>query len=60
MSIQSVLQIYEDLKLEEIQFIYTRRLNQDSIENFFGKVRPVVTARNQRVKKLEWPLKRCL
>lgn len=38
-SIKSLLQVHEDLKSAEIKFIFTRRLNQDCLENFFGKVR---------------------
>ncbi|CAH2104760.1 unnamed protein product [Euphydryas editha] len=38
-SIKSLLNLHEDLKSEDVKFIFTRRLNQDCLENFFGKVR---------------------
>lgn len=38
-TIKSILHLYEDLKQEGYKYILTRRLNQDVIENFFGKIR---------------------
>lgn len=38
-TINSILLLFEDLKLEVFTFLLTRRLNQDAIENFFGQIR---------------------
>ena len=34
--IKSVLLLFEDLKSEGFEYLYTRRLNQDALEHFFG------------------------
>ena len=38
-SIKALLSIWDDLKLEGIKFLMTRKLNQDRLENFFATVR---------------------
>ncbi|KAI5644640.1 transposase protein domain-containing protein [Phthorimaea operculella] len=38
-SINSILSLSSDLKLAGYKYLYTRRLNQDALENFFGKIR---------------------
>lgn len=38
-SIESIKMLYEDLKKDGFDYLLTRRLNQDNLENFFGAVR---------------------
>ena len=38
-SIHSLLMLWDDLKQEGFKFLPTRQLNQDPLENYFGKVR---------------------
>lgn len=38
-TIKSVMCLWENLKAEGLHQIRTRRLNQDCLENFFGKIR---------------------
>lgn len=38
-TIQSIIMLSRDLKDEGFNFIFTRRLNQDPLENFFGAIR---------------------
>lgn len=38
-TITSIMQLFEDLKSEGSTFLFTRRLNQDVLENFFGQIR---------------------
>lgn len=40
-TIKSLLQLWEELEKSQsnIKFLFTRRLNQDALENFFGAVR---------------------
>lgn len=39
LTISSFLSLFNDLKSQNINYIFTRRLNQDCLENFFGKIR---------------------
>ncbi|CAG4992503.1 unnamed protein product [Colias eurytheme] len=38
-TIQSILDLFDDLKQEGHKFLLTRRLNRDIFDNFFGKIR---------------------
>lgn len=38
-TIRSILMLSQDLESKGIKFLFTRRLNQDPLENFFGAVR---------------------
>ena len=59
-TISGVLQLWECLKEKGFDSVQTRRLNQDPIENFFGKIRlerencsnPLVVAFIRAFKKL--------
>ena len=59
-SINSLLMLWDDLKAEGFKFILTRRLNQDPLENYFGKIRmgggcntdPPITVFGNIVRKL--------
>ena len=39
LSINSIIQLWKDLKSEEILFLLTNRLNQDPLENLFSSIR---------------------
>lgn len=38
-TINSVIGLWTDLQNSNFEFLYTRRLNQDALENYFGKIR---------------------